>query len=574
MKQYFLLLLIFVVKILAAQPVDENRLLQMVSNSDKNKIAAYDSILLSAYQKGSAAEKKQLLDFFSKNTGSADNYTAARCLAWKGVVISRPPFNNTNEAFIAMQQSISRAVESGDEYLMLQCFELYAYHCMWAGKPETALFYFLKSGELRKKLGDELLYAKNVSFFGSTGVLLYQMQEYAQAIQYLEPGVNLPGLGKNPHTSSLNTLGLSFQRLGQADSALYWFNKSMESAAANNDTVWQAIVKGNIGALYFEQQQDAKALPLLWSDYNTCINTEANNAANTLHRIALICLRHNKTDSALLLAKRSMQIVSVSKPYNPLFVRNASMALSEVYKKMGKTDSAFFYSDIYHRLNDSINLSVARNRADVVQTKLDFEKTSNSINVLLREKQSEKTIRNLLLTGILLLVVAGWFYFRWQRQQHFSRQLQLLHQKEKVEAAIEAATQQLSEFTQHLVDKNTLIENLQQQLQQQNFQLNEELQQQSILTENDWLRFKEMFEKANPGFMAQLQSAAPGITTAEIRLAALIRLNLGNKHMASMLGIGADAVRKTKSRLRQRLGINLEDGLEEYIKSIPSGSIS
>jgi len=574
MKQYFLLLLIFVVKILAAQPVDENRLLQMVSNSDKNKIAAYDSILLSAYQKGSAAEKKQLLDFFSKNTGSADNYTAARCLAWKGVVISRPPFNNTNEAFIAMQQSISRAVESGDEYLMLQCFELYAYHCMWAGKPETALFYFLKSGELRKKLGDELLYAKNVSFFGSTGVLLYQMQEYAQAIQYLEPGVNLPGLGKNPHTSSLNTLGLSFQRLGQADSALYWFNKSMESAVANNDTVWQAIVKGNIGALYFEQQQDEKALPLLWSDYNTCINTEANNAANTLHRIALICLRHNKTDSALLLAKRSMQIVSVSKPYNPSFVRNASMALSEVYKKMGKTDSAFFYSDIYHRLNDSINLSVARNRADVVQTKLDFEKTSNSINVLLREKQSEKTIRNLLLTGILLLVVAGWFYFRWQRQQHFSRQLQLLHQKEKVEAAIEAATQQLSEFTQHLVDKNTLIENLQQQLQQQNFQLNEELQQQSILTENDWLRFKEMFEKANPGFMAQLQSAAPGITTAEIRLAALIRLNLGNKHMASMLGIGADAVRKTKSRLRQRLGINLEDGLEEYIKSIPSGSIS
>lgn len=574
MKQYFFLLLIFVVNILTAQPVDENRLLQMVSNSDKNKIAVYDSMLLAAYQKGSAAEKKQLLDFFSKNTGSADNYTAARCLAWKGVVISRPPFNNTTEAFIAMQQSISRAVESGDEYLMLQCFELYAYHCMWAGKPETALFYFLKSGELRKKLGDDLLYAKNVSFFGSTGVLLYQMQEYAQAIQYLEPGVNLPGPGKNPHTSSLNTLGLSFQRLGQADSALYWFNKSMESATANNDTVWQAIVKGNIGALYFEQQQDEKALPLLWSDYNTCIGTEANNAANTLHRIALICLRHNKTDSALLLAKRSMQIVSVGKPYNPLFVRNASMALSEVYKKMGKTDSAFFYSDIYHRLNDSINLSVARNRADVVQTKLDFEKTSNSINVLLREKQSEKTIRNLLLTGILLLVVAGWFYFRWQRQQHFSRQLQLLHQKEKAEAAIEAATQQLSEFTQHLVDKNTLIENLQQQLQQQNFQVNEELQQQSILTENDWLRFKEMFEKANPGFMAQLQSAAPGITTAEIRLAALIRLNLGNKHMASMLGIGADAVRKTKSRLRQRLGINLEDGLEEYIKSIPSGSIS
>jgi len=59
-----------------------------------------------------------------------------------------------------------------------------------------------------------------------------------------------------------------------------------------------------------------------------------------------------------------------------------------------------------------------------------------------------------------------------------------------------------------------------------------------------------MFDKANPGFISQLKSMAPDITTAEIRFAALTRLNLGNKHIASMLGIGADAVRKTKSRLR------------------------
>jgi len=570
MKKYFLLLLFFPVRFLSAQPFDENRLLQMVSNSDEKKIAQNDSSLLAWYQHGGDEEKKQLLHFFSKNAASTDNYTAARCLAWKGVVICRPPFNDIPESFIVMQQAINRAVESGDDYLMLQCFEMYAYHSMWAGKPETALFYFLKSGELRKSIGDDLLFAKNVSFFGSTGDLLFKMQEYAQAIQYIEMGIRLPGQGKNPHTASLNTLGLAFQRLGKSDSAMYWFNKSMETAKASGDTLWEAIVKGNIGALYFDQGQDSKALPLLWSDYNICIKGEINNAGNTLHRIALIYLRQNKTDSALLLAKRAYQIVAGFTPYNASFVRNACKAMSEVYKKMGQTDSAFFYADKYHYIKDSINLSVAGNRADVVQTKLDFEKTSNGINVLIREKQNEKTIRNLLLAGILLLVVTGWLYFRWQRQQYYVRQLQLQHQKEKMETEVENATQQLDKFTQHLVDKNMLIENLQQQLLQQNLQVNEELQQQKILTENDWLRFKEMFEKANPGFMAELQAAAPGITTAEIRLAALIRLNLGNKHMASMLGIGADAVRKTKSRLRQRLQITLEDGLEEYIKSIPT----
>ena len=114
-----------------------------------------------------------------------------------------------------------------------------------------------------------------------------------------------------------------------------------------------------------------------------------------------------------------------------------------------------------------------------------------------------------------------------------------------------------------------MIEKLQAQLQQQNMQVNEELLNQSILTENDWLRFKGMFEKANPGLIQQLQTAAPDITTAEIRYAALISLNLGSKHIASMLGIGADAVRKTRQRLRQRLNIGTdENALEEFIKGI------
>jgi len=148
----------------------------------------------------------------------------------------------------------------------------------------------------------------------------------------------------------------------------------------------------------------------------------------------------------------------------------------------------------------------------------------------------------------------------------------LMHQQQIAGTEIINAREKLEEFTKHLVEKNLLIENLQEQLQQQNLEVNETLQNQTILTENDWLRFKEMFEKAHPGFISKLQQAAPDITTAELRLAALIRLNLGNKHIASMLGIGTDAVRKTKSRLRQRLNITIEDGLEDFIRAVPAQS--
>jgi tetratricopeptide (TPR) repeat protein len=569
MKYVFLLaqLLIACIAVSAGQKTSDEAILTILSNKDKQLFAKNDSLLRSYYEQADSAARVRFLDLLNRQTNSNDLFLAARSLAWKGVVLFRFPFHQ-QEASLYMKQAINKAVESGNEYLMVQCFEIYGDYCLASDKPETALFYFLKSTELRRKLGDGCIFTRNVQVLGALGEILYKMQEYEQAIQYIQQGISLPTSRKDQHTSSLNTIGLAYQQLGKHDSALVWYNKSLASAITNNDTIWQAIIKGNMGSLYFEQKQDGKALPLLWADYNTTVHNEINNAGNTLHRIALIYLRQNKTDSAFLLARAGLHIVSGFKPANHWFIRNAYFTLSEIFRKERNIDSAFYYANVYHRLNDSLQQAVARNRADVVQTKLDFEKTSNNIHILLGEKKVEKNRRNLLVAGILLLLGTGWIYFRWQKQLHQSRQQQLMYQKEKAETEIKNAQDQLSGFTAHIVEKNELIEKLQQQLQLQNMEINEGLHNQSILTENDWLRFKDMFDKANPGFINQLKLIAPDISAAEIRLATLVRLNIGNKHMASMLGIGTDAVRKTKSRLRQRLQLDAETELDDFIKSI------
>jgi tetratricopeptide (TPR) repeat protein len=570
MKVFLTLLICLVVHtLLQAQPVDENLLLRIVGNTNKATIARNDSLLLSIYGKADSASKVQMLGFFDKKSGSSDAHTAALSLMWKGVIMRRPPFNNKG-AEVFMQQANNRAVESGDEYLQVQCFETYAADCMSQGRPETALFYYLKSVELREKLDEALLRYKTAAMYGTIGELLHKMQDYTQSTWYIQQSFAVLSTG-TLYTSAYNTIGLNYQRLKQYDSALYSYTKAIQNAESNHDSVWIGIVSGNIGSLYFEQGQDEKALPLLWKDYHSCLVAEPRNAGNTLQRIALICLRRRQSDSALLLARKSLQLVQQrGVGYNAAFVRNAYGALSEVLKKTGQPDSAFFYSDIYHRMNDSINQAVAANRADVAKARLDFEKGSNRIQALLQEKQAEKIWRNLLVAALALLLIAGWFYFRWQRQRHFIKQQALLHQQQMAAAEIKNAREKLEEFTQNSIEKNELIQRLQEQLERQNMQVNDALLNQTILTENDWLRFKDMFDKANPGFMPQLKSIAPDITTAEIRLAALIKLNLGNKHIASMLGIGTDAVRKTKSRLRQRLQIDNETELEDYIKTIQS----
>ena len=550
---------------LQGQPIDETMLEQIVNNRSEKNSPANEAWLTNTFIKADSATRVALLNFFDARCNSNSPYTAARSLLWKAIIIYRPPFNK-NDPYLIMEQAIGRAVESGDDFLMLECITIYADHCRATGKTETALFYYLKAAELMEKTGVGNFNNKKNAVLAGIGILYFNMQEYALAITYIKLGIDASRNAGN--TSNLNTIGLCYQRMARYDSSIYWYSKANLAAIKQANSLWQGIISGNIGAIYFEQHKDEQALPLLWKDYNTTLKYEPNNAGNTLHRIALIYLRKSNMDSALLLARRSLQIVSAGKPLNPLFIMNAHKAMSEIFKKNNLTDSAFYYGDIYHHINDSINQAIARNRLDVVQIKLDFEKTANRINTLLTEKKTEKVRRNLLLAGFVLLLATTWLLFRWQQQKNLAMQQSLLYKKQMADAAVHNAKKQLEEFTQNILSKNELIEKLQLQLLQQNAQVNEELLNQSILTETDWLQFKDMFDKANPGFIQQLQKTAPGITNAELRFATLVKLNMGNKHIATMLGIGTDAVRKTKSRLRQRLQINAEQELEDFIKNV------
>jgi DNA-binding CsgD family transcriptional regulator len=128
-------------------------------------------------------------------------------------------------------------------------------------------------------------------------------------------------------------------------------------------------------------------------------------------------------------------------------------------------------------------------------------------------------------------------------------------------------------ITENIIEKTELIEKLSRQLshKEQNseqHQLINEITHQTILTEEDWENFKNLFEKIYPGFFLNLKEKARDITIAEQRMAALTRLNLTARQMATMLGISVDSVHKSRQRLRQRLHIPVEVNLEESVASL------
>jgi len=143
----------------------------------------------------------------------------------------------------------------------------------------------------------------------------------------------------------------------------------------------------------------------------------------------------------------------------------------------------------------------------------------------------------------------------------------------RMEQEVASAKDQLKMFTENIVEKTTLIEKLESQIKGKEATSEQqtiiaELGRQTILTEDDWNKFKSLFEKIYPGFFINLKEKFPDITLAEQRMAALTRLQLTPKQMASMLGISVDSVHKTRQRLRQRLHISPGSSLEEIMVGI------
>ena len=67
------------------------------------------------------------------------------------------------------------------------------------------------------------------------------------------------------------------------------------------------------------------------------------------------------------------------------------------------------------------------------------------------------------------------------------------------------------------------------------------------------------------GFFKDLKQAFPEVSNAELKLCALLRLNMNLKESAKILGIAVDSVKTARYRLRKKLGLKTEDNLVDFL---------
>jgi DNA-binding CsgD family transcriptional regulator len=233
---------------------------------------------------------------------------------------------------------------------------------------------------------------------------------------------------------------------------------------------------------------------------------------------------------------------------------------------MGVYDSAFYYNTLWSAINDSLEKVVATSSLAITKARLNDETSRYNIQKMNREEKAELLTRNFIIAAIILISIIVFLYLNRSR-------IKLRYQEQTARAETKAAGEQLQLFTQNIIEKTILIEKLEQQVKANEYnidqhQLIEELAHQTILTEDDWLKFKMLFEKTHPGFFTKLKEQVSDITQAEQRMAALTSLHLTTKQMAAILGISPNSVIKAKQRLRLRFNFETDFHVEEFLAKL------
>jgi hypothetical protein len=410
------------------------------------------------------------------------------------------------------------------------------------------------------------------------GLCYYQFGDPEGAIPYLREALAQPPVfseaGEKRKTQ--NTIAMCFRQLEQYDSAIHYLTLAHDESVLVRDTFWAALTDGNKGYVYYLQGKYDEAMPLMETDYKQSIRYgEWPSAVNAAMTLATIHLKKGDVSKAEFYLDYALK----NKNYGNLremagFFKN----LATINRLKGNDQQAFNDMDSFLIYKERYEKEKNTKTINQAKLKVEVEQHASEIKLLETARSRQILIRNGLLLILILTGVFALILFQQQRlRQKKERQLALLRQQ-AADAELENAKKQLATFTKALKEKNDLIESFKYELEQ--LQQSDQVQanartehihkllNSTILTEDEWKAFRQMFDLVHPGFFARLREKLNDLTPAETRLLALTKLRLAPKEMAAMLGISYDSIKKSRQRLRKKINLPEEGSLDELVEMI------
>jgi len=409
----------------------------------------------------------------------------------------------------------------------------------------------------------------------------YQFQDYEKAIELSKIASTL-SFKYTPdgvwfQKANTNLLAMAYLKNKNYDSATIWLQKTLQIAHTLKDTAWMGIATGNLATIQYLKGNYQQAIDKYLQGLKWCRNNNIwDNIASFCNFLADCYLKTGKIHLVEPLLTES-QKANRKDFNNTAFLFNHSKLFDvakSYYQKTGNLPLVVQYSDSLSKYEKLYYNYFDLNKKIKAEAEFSIQQTNLQNQLLITEGRLQRQALFVVAIAFLLALLVAILYFK---RINLQRKLVELN-KSRVEQQLVFAKKDLKQFTNSLIEKNKLIEhftleigNLKNQVESSHHQQLATLQQlktSTILTSEDWLKFKELFEKIHPQFFSTLKSQYPHLTQAEVRFLAFIKLEISPKEMASLLGVGDEAIRTLRFRLKKKLSITQTKDIEQIIDKL------
>lgn len=258
-------------------------------------------------------------------------------------------------------------------------------------------------------------------------------------------------------------------------------------------------------------------------------------------------------------------------------IAEAGKMMSETWKELNYTDSAFYYFRIYKAYSDSLVNEENIKKLAYMEAQFKYEqKLNDEKQERLRETQAEKQnylILAFVIVGLTLAIIIMILLLKLWRNKVKRAELE----QTTLRNELELRNKELTTHVMYQVKNNEFILNISKKLQSGIYKLkpeNRAMIEEVIRdiehdsTGNAWKEFEVRFQRVHTDFYKKLLEKFPDLSANELRLCALLRLNMNTKEIAAITYQTVNSIGTARSRLRQKLGITKDDNLIRFLMQL------
>jgi len=417
------------------------------------------------------------------------------------------------------------------------------------------------------------------------GRLSYIQANHEESLDYFEKALSIYERTEDNlyQAYTLNDMANTYDAQNLNDKALEYYLKSLVISRENNYVDNEANTLGNIGSIYKKKGEYEIALKHLKRalQLDRKHNTK-DNVVSALNEIGHTYSLQNDHENALKFLNEAatladsignMEGLTISLHYRSWTYENngkLQLALKDFKKSSAINDSLF-------NIGKSKQIEELKTIYQTEKKEAEIALQEEEIKTLNEKARGDKLQKGLFAGGMasaLALFALSVFGFRQRiKKNRIARE----KQEEIYKQEIEHKQKELASQTLHLVQKNTFIQELKENLEnlknspekfKAEFRRIVMLLKKENASDKDWEVFKTYFADVHNDFDQKLKTLYADISEKEIRLAAFLRMNLTTKEIAATLNVLPDSILKSKYRLKKKLELDKETDLNRFLSTL------